>query len=187
MKENSRKGKREKVRSSSCWNIWIPKFSSGQLDPANHKTIVDIQRENHEKKSNAKGKGKVSPDFEDEVDKMDVEEDGKSQDDDTDMDLKPMPDTSGIEVLREKLHAKIALLRRGGRPMDGEAGDKDDLLEERRRQRAAMRERRRKETKEKIRREHEMKPKKTKGKEKEHRDTGKVTKVNLQKFYSLRI
>jgi hypothetical protein len=61
-----------------------------------------------------------------------------------------------------------------------EAGDKDDLLEERRRQRAAMRERRRKETREKIRTEEEMKGKKSKDKEKEereNRDKGNVTKV----------
>lgn len=97
----------------------------------------------------------------------------QSEDDDADMDLKPMPEAGGIEVLREKLHTKIALLRRG-RPMNEEAGDKDDLLEERRRQRAAMRERRRRETKEKIRREEEMKAKKTKVKEKKHRDVAKV-------------
>jgi FtsZ-interacting cell division protein ZipA len=53
-----------------------------------------------------------------------------------------MPVSGGIESLREKLHARMSQLRRGG----GETGDKDDLLEERRRQRAAMRERRRKET-----------------------------------------
>jgi len=115
---------------------------------------------------------------------MDFEDDRQSDDEEADMDLKPMPDAGGIDVLREKLQAKIALLRRGGRPMDGEAGDKDDLLEERRRQRGAMRERRRKETKEKIRREEEMKAKKTKGKEKGHRDTGKVAKVSPSELYS---
>ena len=67
-----------------------------------------------------------------------------------------MPVSGGIESLREKLHARMSQLRRGG----GEAGDKDDLLEERRRQRAAMRERRRKETREKIRTE-EVKSSKT--------------------------
>ena len=67
-----------------------------------------------------------------------------------------MPISGGIESLREKLHARMSQLRRGG----GEAGDKDDLLEERRRQRAAMREKRRKETREKIRTE-EVKSKTT--------------------------
>lgn len=141
---------------------------------------MDIQRENLEKQNDAKGKGKVSPGFEDE---MDVEDDRQTDDDDEAVvDLKPMPDAGGIDILREKLQAKISLLRRGGLPMDGEAGDKDDLLEERRRQRAAMREKRRKETKERIRREEEMKSKKNKGKEKKHQDAGKVAKVSLEKI-----
>lgn len=90
-----------------------------------------------------------------------------------DTEILPMPVSGGIESLREKLHARMSQLRRGG----GEAGDRDDLLEERRRQRAAMRERRRKETKEKIRTEEEMKGKKSKDKGKEKRDKGNVTKV----------
>lgn len=106
----------------------------------------------------------------------------QSEVDENDLELRPMPEAGGIEVLREKLHAKIERLRRGGRPMDGEAGDKDDLLEERRQQRAAMRERRRKETKEKIRREEEMKVKKMKGKEKDRRQTGNVAKVRVHEF-----
>ena len=107
---------------------------------------------------------------------MDV--DFNDDDDDNgadDMEILPMPVSGGIESLREKLHARMSQLRRGG----GEAGNKDDLLEERRRQRAALRERRRKETREKIRTEEEMKSKKSKGKEKEKRDKGNVTKVNL--------
>ena len=86
-----------------------------------------------------------------------------------DTEIQPMPVSGGIESLREKLHARMSQLRRGG----GEAGDKDDLLEERRRQRAAMRERRRKETREKIRTEEEMKGKKSK----DNREKGNVTKV----------
>jgi hypothetical protein len=117
------------------------------------------------------------------VDANPEDEGMQSEVDELNMDLKPMPEAGGIEVLREKLHAKIALLRRNGRPVNGEAGDRDDLLEERRQQRAAMRERRRKETKEKIRREEEMKAKKSKGKEKERRDTGNATKVGLEQFH----
>lgn len=89
----------------------------------------------------------------------------------------PMSESGGIEALREKLHARMAQLRRGPKVGgDGEAGSRDELLEERRRQRAAMRERRRKETKEKIRREEEMKGKKAKDKE-QSRDKGPSTKV----------
>ena len=94
----------------------------------------------------------------------------------SDTEILPMHVSGGIESLREKLHARMSQLRRGG----GEAGDKDDLLEESRRRRAAMRERRRKETKEKIRREEEIKGKKSKDKEKEkreNREKGNVTKV----------
>lgn len=103
----------------------------------------------------------------------DDQEDGLS-----DTQILPMPVSGGIESLREKLHARMSQLRRGAG--GGEAGDKDDLLEERRRQRAAMRERRRKETREKIKREEEMKGKKSKDKEqekRENRDKGNVTKV----------
>jgi hypothetical protein len=90
----------------------------------------------------------------------------------------PMPESGSISALREKLHARMATLRRGGKSGgDGEAGDRDELLEERRRQRAALRERRRKETKEKIRREEEAKGRKGKGKEKDSRAQGHQTKV----------
>lgn len=91
-----------------------------------------------------------------------------------------MPELATISVLREKLRARTAALRRGGTGEgDGEAGDRDELLEERRRQRAAMREKRRKETKEKIRREEEAKGKKGKGKGKDSRAQGHLTKVFL--------
>ncbi|CAA7263382.1 unnamed protein product [Cyclocybe aegerita] len=172
IKEASKKAKREK------------------LDPANHKSIIDIQNEAHGKKSvNGKGKGKrkasaaLSDSKDDDasidvdVDIQDVDDEDDHEDDmDVETLLKPMPISSGVESLREKLHAKMAQLRQRGR---GEAGDKDDLLEERRRQRAAMRERRRKETREKIKREEEMKGKKSKDKEKQNRDKGNTTKTQL--------
>jgi hypothetical protein len=77
-----------------------------------------------------------------------------------------MPVSGGIESLREKLHARMLQLCRGG-----EAGDKDDLLEERRRQRATMHERIREEEEREIRTEEEMKGK-SKDKEKENGKTG---------------
>ena len=156
------------------------------MDPSNHKSIIDIQNEASEKQStNAKGKRKASAPLSDEESgdendgvSMEVDVDFPDDQDDGagDAEILPMPVSGGIESLREKLHARMSQLRRGG----GEAGDKDGLLEERRRQRAAMRERRRKETREKIRREEEMKGKKSKDKEKEkreNRDKGNVTKV----------
>ena len=99
------------------------------------------------------------------VDAMDVdEEDGVS--------ITPLPTSGGIQDLREKLHAKMNSFRRGrdrrdGEIREGEAGSKDELLEERRRQRALLRERRRKETKDKIRRQEEERGKKGKGRDKD--------------------
>lgn len=95
-----------------------------------------------------------------------------------DIPLVPMPASGGIQELREKLHAKMASLRRGGpRYAEGEAGSRDELLEERRQQRAQMRERRRKETKEKIRQQEEARGKKGKEKEQQQRAKGPTTKV----------
>ena len=94
----------------------------------------------------------------------------------------PLPQSESIETLRAKLHAKIDAMRtkkRGG----GEGNSKDELLEERRLQRAAMRERRRKETKEKIRKEKESK---RKSKEKP-KDTAPPTKVSFTHCWCQRI
>ena len=96
--------------------------------------------------------------------------------------LVPMPESSGIEALRRKLHNRMAELRNRGQ--SGEAGDRDELLEERRRQRANMRERRRKETKEKIKREEETRGKKNKEK-REEKQKGNSTRVRyfMDSFY----
>jgi hypothetical protein len=173
-----------------------------QLDPEHHKTIIDLQNESangerQAKSASAKGKRKAVTFEEDEsgedgiamdVD-VDLEGDSDGDDepgDDAMEDIVPLPESGGIEALRDKLHARMAALRRGGGPRydyvnGNSSGDKDALLNERRLQRAAMRERRRKETKEKIRREEEMKGK-GKGKEKEkdkgaNRDKGNITQV----------
>jgi hypothetical protein len=124
---------------------------------------VDMPNENGEEDEN-----NSSPTS---ADEDDSEEEGSEK-------MVPMPQSGSIVALREKLHARMAALRSGGKSGgDGEAGDRDELLEERRRQRAAMREKRRKETKEKIRREEEAKGKKGKGKEKDSRAQGHQTKV----------
>jgi len=155
------------------------------LDPDNHKSILDIQNESLAAKNDSrKGKRKASEAISDDSDagesdgadiSMDVDLDHSALDEDAE--VVPMAPSEGIGALREKLHRRMLELRMRGRP--AESGDKDDLLEERRRQRAAMRERRRKETKEKIQREQELKGKKTKDKkeEKEKRDKGNSTKV----------
>ncbi|EIN14640.1 SURF6-domain-containing protein [Punctularia strigosozonata HHB-11173 SS5] len=184
IKEAGKKAKREK------------------LDPANHKTIVELQHEKALQKTAAagssKGKRKANaPLDEDEDDEgadlsMDVSMQVDGEDGDAPSSVSPeefVPMASGgIATLREKLHNKMAQLRRGkkGPRLDegrsAEPGSRDELLEERRRQRAVMRERRRKETKEKIRREDEARGKKGKGKEKQEekgRDKGPTTKTQL--------
>ncbi|KAF7298861.1 hypothetical protein MIND_00833900 [Mycena indigotica] len=171
VKEASKKARREK------------------LDPENHKTVVDLLDASETVHSSSKkGKGKrkaTTPSSDDDSDSpalaMDVDIDlGDEQSDDDEMeeDIVPMPQSGGIGELRDKLHARMAALRRGG----AGHGDRDALLNERRLQRAAMRERRRKETKEKIRREEEAKGKGKKDKEKEkavQRDKGNTAKTQL--------
>ncbi|THH32626.1 hypothetical protein EUX98_g1552 [Antrodiella citrinella] len=196
IKEATKKAKREK------------------LDPANHKTVTELQSEaaalkkkDKEDKDvrSKKGKRKASEaELEDDEDEDDVvmdaafddDESGVEVDDDDDEDedeedgrdkemddaaLVPMSKSGGIQALREKLHAKMASLRRGGGGYYGEPGSRDELIEERRRQRAVMRERRRKETKEKIRRQEEAKGKKGKDKQQEttERNRGHIAKVQL--------
>ena len=87
----------------------------------------------------------------------------------------PLSQPESIETLRAKLRAKIETLRSNKRH-DAEGKSKDDLLEERRLHRAALRERRRKETKAKILKEKERKGK-TKGKPKESTPLVKVSSI----------
>ncbi|KAJ3809852.1 SURF6-domain-containing protein [Lentinula aff. lateritia] len=145
------------------------KARKDKLDPANQKTIIDIQNET----SKVKGKRKTV-----EIDSSDEEEDDGDDEVAMDVDVRleegidvdspptplnlvPMSNPTSISALRAKLHAKMSSLRRGGGASGAnkielgaglDTGSRDDLLEERRQQRAAMRERRRKETKEKIKR-----------------------------------
>lgn len=111
---------------------------------------------------------------------VDLDGDISMHDEDNENPLTPMPPAQGISHLRDKLHAKMATLRRGWHP--SEPGDKDGLLEERRRQRAALREKRRKETKEKKRKEEESR--KSKGKKKEENAKGNLTKVSQCSYHS---
>ncbi|KAG1797372.1 surfeit locus protein 6-domain-containing protein [Suillus plorans] len=138
-----------------------------KLDPANQKSVIDLQNEAalELEKNNSKVKGKrkaavlgSDSDAGDEDDVMQV--------DDVDLgdtvvtapldSIVPMAKPESIAALRDKLHLRMAALRRGGQG-GGEPGDKDELLEERRKQRAALREKRRKETKERRKAEAEGK------------------------------
>lgn len=94
-------------------------------------------------------------------------------------DMVPMPRTGSIAVLKEKLRARVATLRHSGAQND-EPGNRDELLEERRKQRAALREKRRKETKERKRVEAESKKDKGKSKEKEKDSRGKSASIKVR-------
>jgi hypothetical protein len=85
---------------------------------------------------------------------LDEDDDAEDADDGVSAPLVPMAAASDVSALRAKLHARMATLRRGGAP-----ASRDELLDERRAARAAMRERRRKETREKIRRQEEARGK----------------------------
>ena len=172
---------------SSCIPLPLPL----QLDPDNHKTIVEIQEEAARVKLNGVVKRKVedsasSDEEEDDeaISNGEAEDDGVVIADGMVVDeeeeppeitkerssvYKPMEPTSDIEALRAKLYARMKELRQKSGPKRAENGgsSKDDLLEERRQQRAAMRERRRKEKRERIRREEEEKRAKGKGKERQ--------------------
>lgn len=141
----------------------------------------------------AKGKRKAAEADLDDDDEMDIDmsfdaversEGGSDDGSDVEMneenadgqEIQPMPVSGGIQDLRDRLHARMAALRRGARGGGdyGEAGSRDELIEERRRQRATLRENRRKETREKIKREADAKGKK--GKE-QNRNAAPTTKV----------
>ncbi|KAJ8591549.1 SURF6-domain-containing protein, partial [Rhizopogon salebrosus TDB-379] len=140
-----------------------------KLDPANQKSVVDLQNEiaSEREKSSLKVKGKRkataatadSDNADDDamqVDDVDLGDTIATADLDSERAIVPMARPESIASLRDKLHLRMAALRRGGKA-GGEAGDKDELLEERRRQRAALREKRRKETRERRRAETEGK------------------------------
>lgn len=132
-----------------------------QLNPANNKTILDIQSDRAT--ANSKGKQKSHESDDSDGDVLSGEADCHMEDAESDSvkganhDV-PLSRPEGVEALRAKLHAKIEAMRRKKRG-DAEGSSKDELLEERRRHRAALRERRRKETNAKIRREKERKGK----------------------------
>ncbi|KAI5119478.1 hypothetical protein M0805_007212 [Coniferiporia weirii] len=161
------------------------KAKRDKLDPANDKSIVELQEEAAKKKaellsvgSKKKGKGKAqsdesgsdADDLELDMGAMDVDEEGDEGVSDEDVEYKPMEASGSVEVLRAKLRARVEELRQKKGPKNGggsDAGSRDELLEERRQQRAAMRERRRKETRERRRREEEERGRKGKGKDKQ--------------------
>jgi hypothetical protein len=142
---------------------------------------LDIQSD--QLTANSKGKQKASEPNDSDVDVLsgEAEPDFLMEDAESDPEENASHDVSlsqpeSIETLRAKLHAKIEAMRSKKRG-DAEGNSKDELLEERRLHRAAMRERRRKETKAKIQREKERKGK-GKEKPKESAPPAKVSQLS---------
>lgn len=121
--------KRAKVCAKDLW----------QLDPANRKSVNEVQADRRAD--------------------MDMEWDEQSEDEATVEAPKEPPSTktdtprrASMEELRERLHNKIQMLHQQRHPHEASASGipstKEELLEERRRQRGEMRDRRRRERKE---------------------------------------
>ncbi len=131
-----------------------------QLNPANNKSILEIQTDRLA--SDSKGKQKAPTPDDSDGDVLQPGTDFQMQDIESDPEEEallavPLSRPESVETLRAKLHAKIDAIRGKNRGDNGNS--KDELLEERRLHRAALRERRRKETKAKIQREKERKGK----------------------------
>ena len=146
---------------------------------------MDIQ--NDRLASDSKGKQKAPTPDDSDGDELQPEADFLMQDAESDLDddashAVPLSRPQSIETLRAKLHAKIDAAR-SKKQGDNEGSSKDELLEERRLHRAALRERRRKETKAKIQRERERKGR---PKEKSEKTTTLPAKVSrICRAYSL--
>jgi hypothetical protein len=153
---------------------WLP-----QLDPENNKTLIERQKDALYTKldSKAKANAVMVPSAPDDTHGNEDEDFGMN-DGESETPIPMAPPTS-ITQLREKLHARIASLKQGG-PREP-TGGRDELLEERRRQRAALRAKRRKEKKERMRKEKE-KGVKEKPKEKDKGHQVKV-KVKFRKIF----
>ncbi|KAF5339152.1 hypothetical protein D9611_011198 [Ephemerocybe angulata] len=105
-----------------------------QLDPANQKTIIDIQNEQNTEEgsdeSDSGSDGGVDVDVSFEGADEDEDESNDEGGDEEEREYVPMPSGGGINTLRQKMQSKIA----GFRQQRGQAepGSKDELLEERR-------------------------------------------------------
>ncbi|CAE6424731.1 unnamed protein product [Rhizoctonia solani] len=138
-----------------------------KLDPANNKTILEIQREaaglEDSTLRNAKQKGKQKAANEDsDSDDPDVEMADLSDtpDDSIPAVPQPMPSYESISTVRAKLHARIDGLKKDRGALTSEPGSRDELLEEQRRKRGLLREKRRQATRERKRNEEAGKQKK---------------------------
>ncbi|QRV98872.1 ribosomal RNA-processing protein 14 [Ceratobasidium sp. AG-Ba] len=160
------KNKKKQVAPKQAIKEATRKARRDKLDPANNKTVLEIQKEAvglTSASSKQKGKQKAGPESDDsddpDVDMTDLS-DGSGSDEDESSPPKPMQAQESISTLRSKLHARIDNLKRDRSAPTGEPGSRDELLEEQRRKRSLLRENRRQATRERKKKENKDKSKK---------------------------
>ncbi|KAG9095197.1 hypothetical protein FS749_010897 [Ceratobasidium sp. UAMH 11750] len=161
------KNKKKQIAPKQAVKEATKKARRDKLDPANNKTILELQKEavnSQPVSSKQKGKQKAVPEPNDsddpDVDMADLSDDPEAGNDD-DPTPKPIPPYESITTLRSKLHARIDSFKRDRGAPTGEPGSRDELLEEQRRKRGLLRENRRQATRERKKREEASKSKKS--------------------------
>ncbi|CEL59004.1 Ribosomal RNA-processing protein 14 OS=Saccharomyces cerevisiae (strain ATCC 204508 / S288c) GN=RRP14 PE=1 SV=1 [Rhizoctonia solani AG-1 IB] len=176
------KNKKKQAAPKQAIKEATKKARRDKLDPANNKSILEIQREatglqdltsSHvrqkgKQKANSENGDSDDPDVE-MVDLSDTPKDSSTT-------PQPMPSYESISTVRAKLHARIDNLKKDRGVSMGEPGSRDELLEEQRRRRGLLREKRRQATRERKRNEETGKQKKSNTQE---RDKGHQTKTQL--------
>ncbi|CAE6472685.1 unnamed protein product [Rhizoctonia solani] len=175
------KNKKKQVAPKQAFKEATRKARRDKLDPANNKSILEIQREaaglQDSASSNAKQKGKHRATEDEDSDDPDVEmADLSDAPRDSSTTPQAMPSYESISTVRAKLHARIDSLKKERGAPTGEPGSRDELLEEQRRKRGLLREKRRQATRERKRNEEAGKQKKSNTQE---RDKGHQTKAQL--------
>ncbi|GAB1520400.1 hypothetical protein RhiTH_003475 [Rhizoctonia solani] len=175
------KNKKKQVAPKQAFKEATKKARRDKLDPANNKSILEIQREaaglQDSASSNAKQKGKHRATEDEDSDDPDVEmADLSDAPRDSSTTPQAMPSYESISTVRAKLHARIDSLKKERGAPTGEPGSRDELLEEQRRKRGLLREKRRQATRERKRNEEAGKQKKSNTQE---RDKGHQTKAQL--------
>ncbi|KAG8698227.1 hypothetical protein FRC09_007353 [Ceratobasidium sp. 395] len=169
------KNKKKQAAPKQAIKEATKKARRDKLDPANNKTILELQKEAAEAKlatSKEKGKQKAVLDSDDsddpDVDMADLSDDPEVANNDAPAPAPtPIPSYESITTLRSKLHARIDSFKRDRGAPTGEPGNRDELLEEQRRKRGLLRENRRKATRERKKHEEAGKSKKSTAQERE--------------------
>lgn len=140
--QKQQEAEERKLRAKEAKRAKVCHLISHQLDPANRKSVDDVQAER---------RVDMDVDFDDAGDEEDEENDDDEEESVPETPASA-PRRASIAELRERLHTKIQMLHQQRHPHEASApgtpSTKEELLEERRRQRGEMRDRRRRERKE---------------------------------------